>query len=246
MKTPLLLLAGWAHGVGHLQSLAEMLAFRFDVRSVAPHELWAESDRPPFFASGALRRIAALPVPPLLAGWSMGALVALDTATQPDAPPPAGLVMVSGTCRFCADDDYPCGQPREHLRALRAQVLLHRDPALNAFFREAALPRRMSREEAAERTRAAWATGPEALLAGLDYLDTADVRPRLRTVEFPSLWLHGQADRVIPCGAAAWAAVRLPRARVRIRESAGHDLPAESAAWTARAILEFADQERIA
>ena len=47
----------------------------------------------------------------------------------------------------------------------------------------------------------------------------------LRKLRMPALVLHGDADPVIPVSAARQIATAVPKARLEIVESMGHDLP---------------------
>jgi pimeloyl-[acyl-carrier protein] methyl ester esterase len=81
---------------------------------------------------------------------------------------------------------------RAALRALRAQLLAHGEPA------------------------------PEALRAGLTLLATSDVRGMLPMLDVPALVLHGQRDRLAPVAAGEYLAAHLPRAHWVAIAGAGH------------------------
>jgi len=161
----------------------------------------------------------------LLAGWSMGAQVALAAAPRL-APRLAGLALVAGTPRFTVGEDWPHGLPATTVEAMALRF--RRDPArvLSRFFDGMFAPGELSPEDrrgfAAELLDAAPPPSPSVALFGLDQLARVDLRATLSGVPAPTLVLHGSLDAVCPPGAGAWLAERLPRARLTSLVGAGH------------------------
>ncbi|HZZ83815.1 MAG TPA: alpha/beta fold hydrolase [Anaeromyxobacteraceae bacterium] len=173
----------------------------------------------------------------LLAGWSLGAQVALAAAPRL-TPRLAGLALIAGTPRFTATDGWPHGLPATTVEAMALRF--RRDPArvLARFFDGMFGPAELS-PEALAALRADLLDGapppsPDAALAGLDQLARVDLRGALAGVAAPALVLHGGADAVCPPGAGEFLAERLPRARLVSLDGAGHapflTRPAECAA----------------
>ena len=101
---------------------------------------------------------------------------------------------------FAALQTASCGQAREFLRRLRADLL------------SGALPSR------------------SALRAGLTLLRDTDLRASIGSIAVPTLLVHGDRDRLVPLRAAAYLAAQLPRARLVTVVNSGHapflsDLP---------------------
>jgi len=163
----------------------------------------------------------------VLAGWSLGGLVALDLALRRPRRL-AGLVLLAATPRLAAAPGWP-GVPLEALQGVAAE--LRSDPA-RALVRFLALAagghgtlRRLRRAAAR-----APAPDPRALWAGLALLAGCDLRPRLPALRLPTLVLLGAEDPLVPSASArAWPGS--PVARVRRLEGAGHapflDRPAD-------------------
>ena len=61
-----------------------------------------------------------------------------------------------------------------------------------------------------------------ALLAGLDWLQTLDLRAQTPTIQKPTLVIHGAQDHLMPLAAGQWLVERLPRATLLTLPNAGH------------------------
>ncbi|HEX9308246.1 MAG TPA: alpha/beta fold hydrolase [Anaeromyxobacter sp.] len=160
----------------------------------------------------------------VLAGWSLGAQVALAALPLVRSRLRA-LVLVSGTPRFTAGEGWTDG-----LSAKSVEVLAHRvrrDPAralgrfFDGMFAEGELGEAGLRRAAALRARIPF-PGPAAAQAGLDVLAREDLRAALSRVDLPTLVLHGEADPICPVGAARAIAGAVPNARLEIVAGAGH------------------------
>ena len=163
------------------------------------------------------------PGPVRLAGWSLGALLALEAAlTEPARW--AGLALLSATARFCADGEgHPGAEPRA-LRAMQAALGRRRGPVLLDFAAACAAP------DGGEAAGAWWLAqaerfGTDALARGLVALGALDLRAGLAALRMPVRMLHGARDRVVPAVAAGAAAARLPDARLTVLPEHGHALP---------------------
>ena len=157
----------------------------------------------------------------LLAGWSLGGLIALDAAAR--APERvAGLVLVAATARMTADRDYSGADPH----VVRAMVQhLERDPeaTLGEFARLCIAPA----EDAVfqeEFVRGAMRIGPERLRAGIEYLLHTDVRATLPGLRLPVTVLHGEDDHVIRLCAGVYLADNIDGARLTRVPRTGHAL----------------------
>ncbi len=198
--TPAILLSGWAHPARVLCPLAEALRPVYDAICLSTDEL---GDDPAGWSDALAERIRAAAAPPLLIGWSMGGMVALDAMTAEAPPPPVtALVLIGSTARFCAAPHWPWGQTTATLRALR--LGLRRDPrgALAGFFAECDAPARTEEDLLARRIDEARALGEARLSAGLDYLGSTDLADRLDRLHVRLACIHGEDDRVIPCDAS--------------------------------------------
>ena len=112
--------------------------------------------------------------------------------------------------RFLALEAFGSDHMQDELRALRAQVFAHGEPA------------------------------PAALADGLRMLEHDDLRAALPTLAMPSLWLAGRRDRIVHPDAMRDAASVAPDARFVQVERAGHAPFLTHADTVADAIEDFA------
>ena len=221
---PAFFVSGWAHPARVLCPLAEAMRPDYDPICLSTRDL---GDDPSIWACSLAERIAASARPPLVVGWSLGGILALDALTAAVPPAVSGLVMISSTPRFCAAPHWPWGQTTSALRTLRAG--LRRDPraALLGFLSACAAPGPVDGEAQQSLIDEALAQGLQQLAAGLDYLGTADLTSRRGSMQSRLVCIHGGADRVIPCEASR--ALAESRAGVlEVLQESGHSVPMTS------------------
>jgi pimeloyl-ACP methyl ester esterase len=222
------LVHGWSESGATLRAEASLLARsrRVVVPDLRGH---GRSAHAPFALADLARDLAALVEGlalerAVLAGWSLGAQVAL-AALPLLRPRVAGLVLVSGTPRFTRCEGWPHGQPAGSVEALAHRV--RRDPARalarfqDAMFAEGELDEAGRRRVGALRAEVPL-PHPGALQAGLDVLAREDLRAALPAVDLPALLLHGEEDAICPAGASRAMAAAMPRARAEILPGLGH------------------------
>ena len=158
------------------------------------------------------------PGPLLLAGASMGGMVALHAALQAPARV-AGLVLVGSSAR--ADT--------EEVKRLRADAIDHFEhgdvePFLRVNAPLALHPRRARDAALIERYLAMVLRGGVAPLIAQNraVMRRPDLRPRLPEVACPALVLVGEADSLTPPEHAQELAAGLPQAELDVIEGAGH------------------------
>lgn len=180
--------------------------------------------------------IDALPAEPTVVfGWSMGALLAIESAlAAPDRI--AALVLFAGTPCFCSPDR-SLGWPTRTLRRMQQQLAMDPLHCLRDFQRNMFAD---SESNAfAELSRAcplpeSCGFSPAGLHAGLDYLATTDLRTSLGSLSCPVLWIHGSHDRICPPGALADVP---PSHEILLIPDTGH-LPFRTSALARRAALD--------
>lgn len=209
--------SGWGYAPARLQPLALALAPLGPVTLHAPHEAAPRGD-----------------ADTVLVGWSLGALLALASA---HIAPPRALVLLAGTARFCAAEEYAPGVAGAHLRAMLAK--LRRDPGrvLEDFFVRSAQPQRP--DDLAADVERALALPLQTLVHGLEQLRDLDERAHVPGIGCPVLLLHGEHDAIVPADAARWLHSRLPQSKLILRPDAGHTFPLRDAAWIAARVREF-------
>lgn len=163
------------------------------------------------------------PGPVGLAGWSLGALLALEAALAAPGRH-AALALVAATARFCGDGEgHPGAEPRA-LRAMSARLGRDRDAVVGAFAATCAAPDGGAEAGAWWEAQAArFDTG--ALARGLAALAALDLRGGLAALPAPVRILHGEADAVVPAAAAAALAKACPDGRLALVPGRGHALP---------------------
>lgn len=174
--------------------------------------------------------------PLLLAGWSLGGMLALEAAGAPQLEGRLrGLTLLAATLRF-ASADRDVGWPPRVLERMRRGLQTEPEETLARFRRLMFTAAEEGRSEAKallsgrDAAGAGTPTGTdftaEALDDGLIYLRDTDLRelwgsPRLAGL--PTLWIHGGADAVCPPGAALAAAEPAGGRRRRVMlPEAGH------------------------
>ncbi|MGM0671925.1 MAG: alpha/beta fold hydrolase [Pseudomonadota bacterium] len=172
-------------------------------------------------AAALIARLPAGVECPVWAGWSLGGLVALAAARQWSGP--QGVMLIGGTPKFTRGDDWPPALPGGELEDFRA-VLKGDRPRLDR--RLAMLCARGSTDAAslARELAAQLQVAPaalEGLEAGLDLLQTADLRGAWAGLRAPAaLWLE-PADALVPSAVEAYLCALRPDCRVG-RGAGGH------------------------
>jgi pimeloyl-[acyl-carrier protein] methyl ester esterase len=168
--------------------------------------------------------LAALPPRCVLAGWSLGAKLALALAAA--APQRvAALVLLSPTPRFARAADWPHGTGPEVLETLRAQLGQDWRQVLDDFVWLQVRGSRDAQESAGRLAGALTLHGepePQALRAGLELLGSVDLRATVAAIRQPALVVSGLNDRVARPEAARWLAGALPAAGLLELPRAGH------------------------
>lgn len=219
----LVLLHGWGMHGGVWNGVKDELArhFRLHVVDLPGYGL------SPACASYTLEHLtmlvaAALPQRAHWCGWSLGGLVALETARRfPEKV--ARLVLVASTPCFVQCEDWRCAMAPETLREFAVALesdyagTLKRFLALQARGDEAAKAvLRALRDGLFARGRPALG----ALRGGLEILAQTDLRPQLGCPS--ALIVHGDRDLLTPLPAAQWLANHLPGARLEVFHGAAH------------------------
>jgi len=180
----------------------------------------------------------AVPANALLAGWSLGGLLALRLAVRHPARV-RGLALLSATPCFVRRPGWPHAMAPETLAAfaddlasdaaatLRRCLHLHVQGGADARGRARALATLLA-------SRGPPATA--ALQAGLALLRESDLREEVPRVAVPATVVHGARDALVPIGAGRWLAAALPRARLVEIDAAGHLPFVSHAAQVAQAL----------
>lgn len=217
MNDSLIFLPGWCLGRGPLQSTVDALGGTiFDLPGYGKAPL-IES-----FDAAAADIAARLPERCILAGWSLGAQLALAIAARaPDKV--SKLLLVAGTASFVQRDGWPHAMPVQTLAEFAEAI---------AADAEAMLPRfvggfnRGDQDAKACTARLLELADPRptapVLATGLNWLRDVDLRPELARIHAPTLLIHGAADPLMPLGAAEALQAAVPQARLQATPACAH------------------------
>ena len=198
MKTSIVIISGWAHGIEAIRPMGDALSGQFDVQLLTGNQVLKEQQIPDadFIITG-----------------SMGGLLAMELLPESCQK----LVLISSTAKFCSGEDYACGTREKILKRMILMLKRNPIPVLSEFYKNVHHPHRA--------LKTAPECSPNDLAAGLEYLLESDVRSSVPTLGIPIHLFHGSEDRIIPVGAAEWLNEQLPDSRLTVYED-GHGLAA--------------------
>lgn len=219
----LTLVHGWGLGSDALQNLALALGEHFTVNRV---------DLPgyggsPVLAANSIEQTAdalAATLPPraMLCGWSLGALVCMVCAARHPRRV-ARMVLVGATASFVRREDWAEAMPTVQLDEFRDALQTDSAQLLQRFatliHQGAANPREAQRFMQSDHAITA---NDADLLASLDLLAGADLRPLLPSIKQPVLLVHGDADLLMPIAAAERLMMALCAARLEVYGGSAH------------------------
>lgn len=244
----LVLLHGWGMHGAIWQPLLPPLAAHFRVTCIdlPGHGLsTATDDRGGLLSLDDAADLIAERLPPgcLLAGWSLGGLLAQQVACRHDSDVRA-LILIATTPRFVTTADWPHAMNPATLAAFADNLASEPAATLKRFL--ALQLRGTDNERQLLRTlldllgqRPAALDG--SLQQGLALLQHGDLRHCLPALRIPLLWLFGEHDRLVPPGVADDIRALHGHSDIRILAGAGHAPFLSDPERTAQLIQELAD-----
>jgi len=170
--------------------------------------------------------IAQLPDEPcVLAGWSLGGILAQHIASQlPDRI--KALALISTTPCFRQRADWQAGCDAAQFAAFESAIASASSRQLNRFF---ALMLHGDALERSDYNRLAKAAvdrqqpaSPQGLSAGLELLGRLDQRKTTPLLTMPSLIIHGEQDAIVSVDAGRWLADSIPANQFKLFQHCGH------------------------
>ena len=221
----LALLHGWGMHGGVWDSVRDDLAQHFRVHVVDLPGYGASAACAPYSLEAVARQVvAALPERTHVAGWSLGAQVALQMALLAPARIEK-LVLIAVTPCFRARADWPHAMSDTALAEFSRGIEQDYEGTLKRFLSLQARSGEAARAVITRLRETLFARGRptlETLRAGLKILSDSDLRGAVGTIMHPTLILHGSHDTLTPSAAGAWLAQALPGATLETIHGAAH------------------------
>jgi len=161
----------------------------------------------------------------LLAGWSLGSLIALESFVLLRERL-AGLVLIAGTPRFTQVDGFPYGLSRIEVDGMTRKVQRSLRRALEGFSARMFAAGELDDPSLAAMVQELLSTVPmptvDVALQALDALVESDRRDRLALIDLPTLIVSGDCDVICLPQASGFLAERIPSARRIVFAGCGH------------------------
>jgi len=161
----------------------------------------------------------------ILAGWSLGAQVALLACPQ-IRERLSGLILISGTPRFIATDDFPYALQKVETDGMSVNVRRNLARTLNGFRQAMFATGELDDSSLAGRVNDLLATIPfpetDTAFKSLQALAAADMRSLLPRIDLPTLIVNGDRDCICLPEASVFMAQRIGSSNHLVLTGCGH------------------------
>jgi len=222
----LVLLHGWGLNSGIWQRVEQALQshFRLWMPDLPGHGQapWSVSRRD--LSAWASYLLEMLPARFFCLGWSLGGLLALDMALrQPTRV--ERLALVATNAQFVCTRSWPYAMQSDILNDFAEQLTTGFEKTLHRFLMLQAQGGEQTKETIrCLKKHLAEQGAPQlaALQGGLEILKQTSLVDQLPAVKPPTALIYGQADRLVPAGAASMMLQLLPHGQLNVIKNAGH------------------------
>lgn len=188
-----IVIGGWGTDARLLEPLFGPKALCIDSHTLMPHIIMNNKLLPDWPALLAELLSPGVPAETFgIAGWSTGAMIAGGVAQHLK---PSAAVFIAATPSFCRKpaQGFPHGQKETVLKLMRRQLEIGEEKVFGDFFRLCDLDNSVAMKLVS-------IVQTSGAIAGLHFLEQVSLLP-IKKLSFPSLFLHGTSDRVIPVAA---------------------------------------------
>jgi pimeloyl-[acyl-carrier protein] methyl ester esterase len=166
--------------------------------------------------------IQKIQAPVHILGWSLGSLIALETASLiPDKI--KSLVLFAPTGCFTRKENYLHGWKGSVIERMKQKLTTDREQLLKSFYQSMFTDEEISRGMPELFLNDSENLLTAELISGLDYLLNRDHREKWKTLNIPAILIAGEKDVICPPSAAEYMKNTRPeQTELEIIKNAGH------------------------
>ena len=143
--------------------------------------------------------IKVLPDNPILLGWSLGGLLAINIASKTNV---SKLILLASTPKFVKDTDWDYGVAAINFKLFSSALKLNLSQGLKRFV--SLQTNDKTQIKSLHQSIDALPANPDALNQGLDILLNTDLREQLKQLSIPVHAILGRRDILIPADIVKW------------------------------------------
>jgi pimeloyl-[acyl-carrier protein] methyl ester esterase len=221
---PLVMIHGWGMHSGMWMQARELLSQHFELHLIDLPGMGHSENIDVYQLHTVAEKIAEeMPENAYVLGWSLGGLIATKVAL---ITPIKKLVLVGSTPCFVQRDGWSYGMPSKIFESFFAGAVQDYQGTMNKLLALIAMGSKNARATS-KILREALALRPlpkqQGLLGALNILRTSDLRDALGGLDIPTLFIHGEHDKLVPVEAAEWMSQQLSKAMLHVIKGAAHE-----------------------
>jgi pimeloyl-[acyl-carrier protein] methyl ester esterase len=157
--------------------------------------------------------------------WSLSGLMAISLVAQSHLQI-RKLVLVSSSAQFFASDDWPHGMELSILESFARELQQDYEGTIKRFLSLQSMGSLRAKEEIRylreALTNSEQKPRPEALVGGLNLLQTTNLRPQCHLIQCPTLIINGERDRIVNPQTGEALSRLIPNSKYVCINDAGH------------------------